>query len=67
MATSHINKVKAPQHLKTRRARLLGRLPLRELPKSFLARPDGRVHDFEEELARPRVEDEDGAVDGFGG
>ena len=27
MATSRLHEVKAPQHLKTRRARLLGRLP----------------------------------------
>ena len=46
--------------------RLLGRLPLRELAQSFLPRPDGRVHDFEEQLPRPRVEDEDRAVDGLG-
>ena len=51
MATSRIDEVKAPQHLKTRRARLLGRLPLRELAQALLARPDGRVHDLEEELA----------------
>ena len=65
METSHINKVKAPQHLKTRRARLLRRLPLRELPEPLLPRPDGRVHDLEEQLPRPRVEDEDRAVDGL--
>ena len=66
METSRIDKVKAPQHLKTRRARLLGRLPLRELPQPLLAGPDGRVHDLEEQLPRPRVEHEDRAVDRFG-
>ena len=44
------------------RGDLLGRLPLRELPQTLLTGPDARVDDFEEELARARVEDEDRAV-----
>mmetsp|Transcript_2955 Transcript_2955/g.8790 ORF Transcript_2955/g.8790 Transcript_2955/m.8790 type:complete len:598 (+) Transcript_2955:730-2523(+) len=46
--------------------RLLGGLPLRQLAQTFLPGPDGGVDDFEEHLSRSRVEDEDGAVDGFG-
>ena len=46
---------------------LLGRLPLRQLPQTLLSCPDGRVDDLEEELPGPRVEDEDGSVDGLGG
>ena len=65
METSRIDKVKAPQHLKTRRARLLGRLPLGQLAQALLAGPDGRVHDLQEELARPRVKHKNGAVDGL--
>mmetsp|Transcript_46495 Transcript_46495/g.113223 ORF Transcript_46495/g.113223 Transcript_46495/m.113223 type:complete len:463 (-) Transcript_46495:5607-6995(-) len=48
------------------RSNLLRRLPLGELPKALLAGPYGGVDDLEEELARAGVEDEDGAVDGFG-
>mmetsp|Transcript_8475 Transcript_8475/g.28819 ORF Transcript_8475/g.28819 Transcript_8475/m.28819 type:complete len:688 (+) Transcript_8475:1085-3148(+) len=47
------------------RRHLLGGLPLCELPEALLARPDGGVDDLEEELARARVEDEDGPVDGL--
>ena len=43
------------------RGHLLGGLPLGELAEPLLARPDGGVDDLEEELARARVEDEDGA------
>ena len=39
-----------------------GGLPLRELTETFLSSPDARMDDFEEKLARPRVEDEDGTV-----
>ena len=48
------------------RGNLLSRLPLGELPETLLARPDRGVNDLEEELARARVEDEDGAVDRLG-
>mmetsp|Transcript_3144 Transcript_3144/g.9017 ORF Transcript_3144/g.9017 Transcript_3144/m.9017 type:complete len:409 (-) Transcript_3144:4863-6089(-) len=44
---------------------LLRRLPLRELAQSFLPRPDGRVHDLEEQLPRAGIEHEDGPVDGL--
>ena len=47
------------------RRHLFGRLPLGELAETLLARPDAGVDDLEEQLARPRVEDEDGAVDGL--
>jgi hypothetical protein len=40
-----------------------GSLPLGQLAETFLAGPDGRVDDLQEELARSRIEDEDGAVD----
>ena len=50
----------------TPHTRLLRRLPLRELAQSFLPRPDGRVHDLEEQLPRARIEHEDRAVDGLG-
>ena len=45
------------------RRALLRRLPLGELAEALLAGPHRRVDDLEEELARARVEDEDGAVD----
>mmetsp|Transcript_35305 Transcript_35305/g.88749 ORF Transcript_35305/g.88749 Transcript_35305/m.88749 type:complete len:781 (-) Transcript_35305:276-2618(-) len=45
---------------------LLCRLPLGELPEALLARPRRRVDDLQEQLARARVEHEDGAVDGLG-
>ena len=37
------------------------------LSETFLAGPHRRVDDLEEELTGARVEDEDGAVDGFRG
>ena len=39
-----------------------GCLPLRELPKTLLTSPYARVNNLEEQLPRPRVEDEDGTV-----
>ena len=39
-----------------------GSLPLGELPKTFLTSPDTGVNDFEEELSRAWVEDEDSTV-----
>ena len=36
--------------------------PLRQLPKTLLSGPDARMNDLEEELTRPRIEDEDCAV-----
>ena len=45
---------------------LLGRLPLGQLSETLLSGPDGGVDDLEEELPRPRVEDEDGPVDRLG-
>mmetsp|Transcript_51851 Transcript_51851/g.121766 ORF Transcript_51851/g.121766 Transcript_51851/m.121766 type:complete len:1251 (+) Transcript_51851:175-3927(+) len=47
------------------RRHLLGRLPLGQLSEALLSRPHRRVDDLEEELSGPRVEDEDGAVDGL--
>ena len=44
------------------RSNFLSGLPFRQLTKTLLTRPDTRVNDLEEELARARVEDEDGAV-----
>lgn len=41
-------------------------LPLGELSQALLPRPDAGVDDLEEQLARPRVEDEDSPVDGLG-
>ena len=45
---------------------LFGRLPFGELSETLLTSPNARVDDLEEELPRPRVEDEDGTVDGLG-
>mmetsp|Transcript_67280 Transcript_67280/g.140139 ORF Transcript_67280/g.140139 Transcript_67280/m.140139 type:complete len:747 (+) Transcript_67280:1153-3393(+) len=45
------------------RCDLLGGFPLGKLPEAFLSCPHRSVDDLEEELARARVEDEDGAVD----
>jgi hypothetical protein len=41
---------------------LFGRLPFGELPKTFLAGPDTRVDDLQEQLTGSRIEDEDGSV-----
>jgi len=41
--------------------------PFGKLAESFLACPNAGVDNFEEELSGSGVEDEDGAVDGFGG
>ena len=41
---------------------LFGRLPLRELPKTLLTSPHARVNNLEEQLPRPRIEDENSAV-----
>ena len=46
---------------------LLRSLPLGELPESLLAGPNAGVDDLEEQLARAGVEDEDCAVNRFGG
>ena len=40
-----------------------GRLPLGQLAQTFLSCPDRSVNDLQEKLTRPRVEDENGAVD----
>ena len=42
---------------------LLGRFPLGQLAQTLLAGPHRGVDDLQEQLAGPRVEDEDGAVD----
>ena len=42
-------------------------LPLGQLAQALLAGPHAGGDDLEEQLARARVEDEDGAVDGLGG
>ena len=49
------------------RADLLCCLPLGQLAQTLLASPHAGVDDFQEELTGPGVEDEDGAIDGFGG
>eukprot|EP00967_Tisochrysis_lutea_P025529 scaffold29471_cov28-Tisochrysis_lutea.AAC.3 len=46
---------------------LLCGFPLSELAKALLPGPHRRVDDFEEELARTRIEDENSAIDGLGG
>ena len=43
------------------------RLPFGQLTKTFLASPDAGVDDLQEQLTSSRIEDEDRAVDGFGG
>mmetsp|Transcript_19228 Transcript_19228/g.59304 ORF Transcript_19228/g.59304 Transcript_19228/m.59304 type:complete len:391 (-) Transcript_19228:3185-4357(-) len=48
------------------RRHFFGRLPLGQLPESLLAGPDRRVNDLQEQLASPRIEDEDAAVYGLG-
>ena len=48
------------------RGNFFGCLPLGKLAQTLLTSPDARVDDLEEELARARIEDEDGAVDGLG-
>ena len=45
-----------------KRCHFFGRLPLRELAETLLARPDTRVNDLKEELTRSWVKDEDGAI-----
>ena len=42
-------------------------LPLGELAQSLLTCPHTGVNNFEEELARLGIEDEDGSIDGLGG
>jgi hypothetical protein len=42
------------------------RLPFGKLTETLLTRPHASVNDLQEELARPRVEDEDSAVCGEG-
>ena len=44
---------------------LLGRLPLGQLSQPLLSSPHRGVDNLEEQLSCPRVEDEDGSVDGF--
>lgn len=44
---------------------LLGCLPLGQLAQSLLAGPHTGVYDLQEQLPRPRVEDENAAIDGL--
>ena len=46
---------------------LFSRLPLGQLPETFLPRPHTSVDNLEEELTSTRIEDKDGSVDGLGG
>ena len=46
---------------------LFSSLPLGKLSQPLLASPNTGVNDLEEQLTRPGIEDEDGAIDRLGG
>ena len=41
----------------------LSGFPFGQLTETFLSGPDGSMDDLEEKLSRPRIKNEDGAVD----
>lgn len=67
-STNPNNKTRHPRHNADPPAtatHLFRGLPLGQLSETLLPRPNARVDDLEEQLSRPRVEDENSSVDGL--